>query len=107
MEIEVMANNLHKFLKENGPQWEYKCLEFLFPPVSFKMENKKQYYEYLTNVYGYSHSYMINGIEYKTDAIGIENSYSHQLHSAYQLLKKQNKADEKNNGYNEYIFYAK
>jgi hypothetical protein len=106
-EVQINADNLYNFLKNNGSQWEYICLMFLFPPVIFSIENKKEYYEYLTRVYGYSHSYVINGIEYQTKQIPIKETYSAKLSEAYQYLKKQNKAGEKNNGYNEYIFYAK
>ncbi len=104
--LSANAQKLYDFLKKFGHQWEGKCLDELYPPVKFSLENIKAHYEDQAKRYGTDHSYFENGVEIKIKGCGHAESYARQLSTAYQELKKLGMAGERNNGYNDYVFFA-
>lgn len=102
-----LADKLLAFLKKNGAQHEDKCLEHLFNKPEYNRDNPRSYHEWQSKAYGNEGRYMRGELEITIHGTPYNETYAHQLHLAYQELRAKGLADEINNGYNSYTFYAK
>lgn len=110
LELSATATALLNFLKANGCQWKQNCIKGIFGNPEYPINGTKQqyidYWQFDVNIYGNEATYCVMG-EWMKFEKNIPVDYASQISVAYQELKTAGLADEKNNGYNEYAFYAK
>lgn len=106
----ILSDNAQKlltFLKDSGPKWEQDCIKALFPEPKYIKDNAEAqtaYWQWDCNLYGNNYTRPVLG---KHILFTATQNYSSVICAAYQELKKAGLAGESNNGYNEYVFFAK
>jgi hypothetical protein len=106
MELSNNAQKLLTFLKKSGAAWHQNCIKALFPEPKYESNPEAQtaYWQWEVNLYG---NELIRPVGQENIKFIPVDNYSQKTSEAYQELKKAGLADEKNNGYNEYMLYAK
>lgn len=113
MQFSETAKRLLDILK-NSSEWHQHCTDKLFPAPKYSKENRSEYWQHEANIYGNPQNRVIllaeenNGVAVFGDfKPNISRPYSSQTSDAYLELKRAGLANERNNGYNEYVYFLK
>lgn len=105
-QLSPTAQKLYAILLNTGGDWEHKLTEILFDkPQYVSGTPNNEYWQWDANMYGHERTVKNDGDNWNTFRPNIDRSYADQTSDAYQQLRKAGLAGEKNNGYNDYVFY--
>ncbi len=114
--VSETSGKLLEFLKQSGGAWIDKCMDIVFEKPKYPTDNDREkrivFWQWESNSYGNTVERPIfdlgNGeFERMVFTPNVEVDYRTQISNAYQQLKKNGLAFEKNNGFNEYFLYTK